>query len=145
MSREEQYPYQSPDEVKRYQAAFNKYAKNGQLALLDILDALKDAYLDDYNEDDVTDVLDVMNLSGPLNFKLFNDFICILKDPQTIRDAFQVLEKKEGIVPEETLRQSLFKYSDLTGKEIEDCLERANAATNGDLRYNDFVNYWLDQ
>ena len=139
--------YINPETVARYQAGFNKYAKNGQLNVLDIIAALE-AAKEDYTEDDVFDALEVMGIKDePLNAEQFMDLIGILKDPETIIDAFSILDTdRKGVIDEDDLRTILRKYApDLKGKEIEEILEKPNVTTNGKVNYKAFVQYWVDQ
>ena len=139
--------YINPETIGRYQSGFNKYAKNGQLNVLDILSALE-AAKEDYNEDDVFDALEVMGIKDePLNVEQFIDLIGILKDPETIIDAFSILDtERKGVIDEDDLRTILRKYApDLKGKEIEEILEKPNVTTNGKVNYKAFVQYWVDQ
>ena len=139
--------YVNPETVARYQSGFNKYAKNGQLHVLDIIAALE-AAKEDYTEDDVFDALEVMGIKDePLNLEQFMDLIGILKDPETIIDAFSILDTdRKGVIDEDDLRSILRKYApDLKGKEIEEILEKPNVTTNGKVNYKAFVQYWVDQ
>ena len=139
--------YINPETIGRYQSGFNKYAKNGQLNVLDILSALE-AAKEDYTEDDVFDALEVMGIKDePLNVEQFIDLIGILKDPETIIDAFSILDtERKGVIDEDDLRTILRKYApDLKGKEIEEILEKPNVTTNGKVNYKAFVQYWVDQ
>ena len=139
--------YVNPETIARYQNGFNKYAKNGQLHVLDIIAAL-DAAKEDYTEDDVFDALEVMGIKDePLTVDQFMDLIGILKDPETIIDAFSVLDTdRRGVVDEDELRSILRKYApNLKGKEIEEILEKPNVTTNGKVNYKAFVQYWVDQ
>ena len=139
--------YINPETVARYQNGFNKFAKNGQLHVLDIIAALE-AAKEDYTEDDVFDALEVMGIKDePLNFDQFMDLIGILKDPETIIDAFSILDTdRKGVIDEDDLRSILRKYApDLKGKEIEEILEKPNVTTNGKVNYKAFVQYWVDQ
>ena len=63
--------------------------------------------------------------------------IGILKDPETIVDAFSVLDKeRKGIIDEDELRVIFKKYApDLKGKEIEEILEKPNVTTIGKVNY----------
>ena len=139
--------YVNPETVARYQNGFNKYAKNGQLHVLDIIAALE-AAKEDYTEDDVFDALEVMGIKDePLAVDQFMDLIGILKDPETIIDAFTILDTdRRGVIDEDELRTILRKYApDLKGKEIEEILEKPNVTTNGKVNYKAFVQYWIDQ
>ena len=139
--------YVNPETIARYQNGFNKYAKNGQLHVLDIIAAL-DAAKEDYTEDDVFDALEVMGIKDePLTVDQFMDLIGILKDPETIIDAFSILDTdRKGVIDEDDLRTILRKYApDLKGKEIEEILEKPNVTTNGKVNYKAFVQYWVDQ
>ena len=139
--------YINPETVARYQNGFNKFAKNGQLHVLDIIAALE-AAKEDYTEDDVFDALEVMGIKDePLNSEQFMDLIGILKDPETIIDAFSILDnERKGVIDEDELRSILRKYApDLKGKEIEEILEKPNVTTNGKVNYKAFVQYWIDQ
>jgi Ca2+-binding EF-hand superfamily protein len=139
--------YVNPETIARYQNGFNKYAKNGQLHVLDIIAAL-DAAKEDYTEDDVFDALEVMGIKDePLTVDQFMDLIGILKDPETIIDAFSILDTdRKGVIDEDDLRTILRKYApDLKGKEIEEILEKPNVTTNGKVNYKAFVQYWIDQ
>ena len=139
--------YINPETIARYEKSFNKYAKGGQLHVLDIIAALEDAK-EDYNEDDVFDALEVMGIKDePLAIDQFMDLIGILKDPETIIDAFSVLDiDRKGVIEEDELRTILRKYApNLKGKEIEDILEKPNVTTNGKVNYKAFVQYWVDQ
>ena len=139
--------YINPETVARYQNGFNKFAKNGQLHVLDIIAALE-AAKEDYTEDDVFDALEVMGIKDePLNSEQFMDLIGILKDPETIIDAFSILDtERKGVIDEDELRSILRKYApDLKGKEIEEILEKPNVTSNGKVNYKAFVQYWIDQ
>ena len=139
--------YVNPETIARYQNGFNKYAKNGQLHVLDIIAAL-DAAKEDYTEDDVFDALEVMGIKDePLTVDQFMDLIGILKDPETIIDAFSILDTdRKGVIDEDDLRTILRKDApDLKGKEIEEILEKPNVTTNGKVNYKAFVQYWIDQ
>ena len=84
--------YVNPETVARYQSGFNKYAKNGALPVLEIVSALEEAK-EDYTQDDVFDALEIMGIKDePLNFEQFSDLIGIMKDPETIIDAFAIFD-----------------------------------------------------
>jgi len=137
----------NPETIARYEKAFGKYAKNGSLHVLDIAAALEEAK-EDYTEDDIFDALEVMGIKDePLVIDQFMDLIGILKDPETIIDAFTILDTdRRGVIDEDELRTILRKYApDLKGKEIEEILEKPNVTTNGKVNYKAFVQYWIDQ
>ena len=137
----------NPETIARYENGFNKYAKGGKLDVLQIVDALE-AAKEDYTEDDVVDALEVMGIKGePISFDQFRDLIGIMKDPETIIDAFALFDvDKRGVIDEDELRTMLRKYApDLKGKEIEEILEKPNVTTNGKVNYKAFVQYWSDQ
>ena len=139
--------YSNPETVARFQAGFNKFAKNGALPVLSIVEAL-DAAKEDYTEDDVFDALEVMGIQDePISFEQFTDLIGILKDPETIIDALSILDTdRKGVIDEDELRTILRKYApDLKGKEIEEILEKPNVTTNGKVNYKAFVQYWSEQ
>ena len=137
----------NPETVARYEAGFNKFAKNGTLPVLSIVDALE-AAKEDFTEDDVVDALEVMGIKGePISVDQFFDLIAIMKDPETIIDAFALFDvDKRGVIDEDELRTMLRKYApDLKGKEIEEILEKPNVTTNGKVNYKAFVQFWADQ
>ena len=137
----------NPETIARYENGFNKYAKGGKLDVLQIVDALE-AAKEDYTEDDVVDALEVMGIKGePIALDQFLDLIQIMKDPETIIDAFALFDvDKRGVIDEDELRTMLRKYApDLKGKEIEEILEKPNVTTNGKVNYKAFVQYWSDQ
>ena len=139
--------YVNPETVARYQNAFNRFAKNGGLPVLSIVECLEDAK-EDFTEDDVFDALEVMGIKNePLTLEQFTDLIGIMKDPETIIDAFSVFDTdRKGVIDEDELRSMLRKYApDLKGKEIEEILEKPNVTTNGKVNYKAFVQYWSDQ
>ena len=139
--------YINPETIERYKNGFSRYAKNGKLNVLDINSALEEAK-EDFTEDDVFDALEVMGIKDePLSSEQFMDLIGILKDPETIVDAFSVLDKdRKGVIDEDDLRVILRKYApDLKGKEIEEILEKPNVSTNGKVNYKAFVQYWVEQ
>ena len=139
--------YVNPETVARYESAFNKFAKNGALPVLQIVSALE-AAKEDFTEDDVFDALEVMGIKDePLAFDQFTDLIGIMKDPETIIDAFALFDTdRKGVIDEDELRSMLRKYApNLKGKEIEEILERPNVTTNGKVNYKAFVQYWSDQ
>ena len=139
--------YVNPETIARYEKGFNKYAKGGKLHVLDIIAALEEAK-EDFTEDDVFDALEVMGIKDePLAVEQFMDLIGILKDPETIIDAFSVLDTdRRGVVDEDELRSILRKYApNLKGKEIEEILEKPNVTTNGKVNYKAFVQFWSDQ
>ena len=139
--------YVNPETVARYEAGFNKFAKNGTLPVLQIVPALE-AAKEDYSQDDVFDALEIMGIKDePINLEQFMDLIAIMKDPETIIDAFSIFDTdKRGVIDEDELRSMLRKYApDLKGKEIEEILEKPNVTTNGKVNYKSFVQYWMDQ
>ena len=139
--------YVNPETIARYEAGFNKYAKNGALPVLSIVQALE-AAKEDFTEDDVFDALEVMGIKGePLALDQFMDLIGIMKDPETIIDAFSIFDTdRKGVIDEDELRSMLRKYAPgLKGKEIEEILEKPNVTTNGKVNYKAFVQYWADQ
>ena len=139
--------YVNPETIARDEKGFNAYAKGGKLNVLDIVAALE-AAKEDFTEDDVFDALEVMGIKDePLSVDQFMDLIGILKDPETIIDAFSVLDTdRRGVVDEDELRSILRKYApNLKGKEIEEILEKPNVTTNGKVNYKAFVQYWVDQ
>ena len=139
--------YVNPETIARYEAGFNKFAKNGSLPVLQIVPALE-AAKEEYTQDDVFDALEIMGIKGdPINLEQFMDLIGIMKDPETIIDAFSIFDTdKRGVIEEDELRSMLRKYApDLKGKEIEEILEKPNVTTNGKVNYKAFVQYWIDQ
>ena len=139
--------YVNPETIARYEAGFNKFAKNGSLPVLQIVQALE-AAKEEYTQDDVVDALEVMGIKDePINLEQFMDLIGIMKDPETIIDAFSIFDTdKRGVIDEDELRSMLRKYApDLKGKEIEEILEKPNVTTNGKVNYKSFVQYWMDQ
>ena len=139
--------YVNPETIARYEAGFNKFAKNGALPVLSIVQALE-AAKEDFTEDDVFDALEVMGIKGePLTIDQFMDLIGIMKDPETIIDAFSIFDTdRKGVIDEDELRSMLRKYAPgLKGKEIEEILEKPNVTTNGKVNYKAFFQYWADQ
>ena len=139
--------YVNPETIARYEAGINKFAKNGSLPVLQIVPALE-AAKEDYTQDDVFDALEIMGIKGdPINLEQFMDLIGIMKDPETIIDAFSIFDTdRRGVIEEDELRSMLRKYApDLKGKEIEEILEKPNVTTNGKVNYKAFLQYWIDQ
>ena len=139
--------YINPETIARYESGFNKFAKNGSLPVLEIVPALE-AAKEEYTQDDVVDALEVMGIKDePISMDQFLDLISIMKDPETIIDAFSVFDTdKRGVIDEDQLRSILRKYApDLKGKEIEEILEKPNVTTNGKVNYKAFVSYWTEQ
>ena len=139
--------YENPETTARYENGFKKFAKNGNLDVLQIVDALE-AAKEDFTEDDVVDALEVMGIKGePISFDQFRDLIGIMKDPETIIDAFALFDVDiRGVIDEDELRTMLRKYApDLKGKEIEEILEKPKVTTNGKVNYKAFVQYWSEQ
>ena len=139
--------YVNPETIARYEAGFKQYAKNGALPVLQIVSALE-AAKEDYTQDDVFHALEIMGIKDePISMDQFVDLIGIMKDPETIIDAFSIFDTdKRGVIDEDELRSMLRKYApDLKGKEIEEILEKPNVTTNGKVNYKAFVQYWMDQ
>ena len=139
--------YVNPETIARYEAGFNQFAKGGKLPVLQIVQALESAK-EEYTQDDVVDALEVMGIKDePITIEQFMDLIGIMKDPETIIDAFSVFDTdKRGVIDEDELRSILRKYApDLKGKEIEEILEKPNVTTNGKVNYKAFVSYWSEQ
>ena len=139
--------YIKTETIARYEAGFNKLAKKGALPVLQIVQALE-AAKEDYTQDDVVDALEVMGIKDePISLEQFMDLIGIMKDPETIIDAFSVFDTdKRGVIDEDELRTILRKYApDLKGKEIEEILEKPNVTTNGKVNYKNFVSFWSEQ
>ena len=139
--------YVNPETIARYEVCFKQFAKNGALPVIQIVPALE-AAKEDYTQDDVFDALEIMGIKDePLTLEQFMDLIGIMKDPETIIDAFSIFDTdKRGVIDEDELRSMLRKYApDLKGKEIEEILEKPNVTTNGKVNYKSFVQYWMDQ
>ena len=139
--------YVNPETIARYESGFNKFAKNGALPVLQIVQALE-AAKEDYSQDDVVDALEVMGIKDEsISIDQFMDLIGIMKDPETIIDAFSVFDTdKRGVIDEDELRTILRKYApDLKGKEIEEILEKPNVTSNGKVNYKAFVSFWSEQ
>ena len=139
--------YVNPETISRFEKGFNKFAKSGKLNVLDITKALEEAK-EDFNQDDVFDALEVMGIKDePISTDQFFDLISIMKDPETIIDAFAVFDTdRRGVIEEDDLRAILRKFApNLKGKEIEEILEKPNVTTNGKVNYNAFVQFWADQ
>ena len=139
--------YINPETIARYESGFNKFAKNGSLPVLEIVPALE-AAKEEYTQDDVFDALEVMGIKDePISMDQFLDLISIMKDPETIIDAFSVFDTdKRGVIDEDELRSILRKYApDLKGKEIEEILEKPNVTSNGKVNYKAFVSFWSEQ
>ena len=139
--------YINPETIARYESGFNKFAKNGALPVLQIVPALE-AAKEEYTQDDVVDALEVMGIKDePISMDQFLDLISIMKDPETIIDAFSVFDTdKRGVIDEDELRSILRKYApDLKGKEIEEILEKPNVTSNGKVNYKAFVSFWSEQ
>ena len=139
--------YINPETIARYESGFNKFAKNGSLPVLEIVPALE-AAKEEYTQDDVVDALEVMGIKDePISMDQFLDLINIMKDTETIIDAFSVLDTdKRGVIDEDELRSILRKYApDLKGKEIEEILEKPNVTSNGKVNYKAFVSFWSEQ
>ena len=139
--------YINPETIARYESGFNKFAKNGSLPVLEIVQALE-AAKEEYTQDDVVDALEVMGIKDePISMDQFLDLISIMKDPETIIDAFSVFDTdKRGVIDEDELRSILRKYApDLKGKEIEEILEKPNVTSNGKVNYKAFVSFWSEQ
>ena len=139
--------YINPETIARYESGFNKFAKNGSLPVLEIVPALE-AAKEEYTQDDVVDALEVMGIKDePISMDQFLDLISIMKDPETIIDAFSVFDTdKRGVIDEDELRSISRKYApDLKGKEIEEILEKPNVTSNGKVNYKAFVSFWSEQ
>ena len=139
--------YINPETIARYESGFNKFAKNGSLPVLEIVPALE-AAKEEYTQDDVVDALEVMGIKDePISMDQFLDLISIMKEPETIIDAFSVFDTdKRGVIDEDELRSILRKYApDLKGKEIEEILEKPNVTSNGKVNYKAFVSFWSEQ
>ena len=139
--------YINPETIARCEAGFNKFAKNGALPVLQIVQALE-AAKEDYTQDDVVDALEVMGIKDePISTDQFLDLIGVMKDPETIIDAFAVFDTdRRGVIDEDELRGILRKFApNLKGKEIEEILEKPNVTSNGKVNYKAFVQYWSDQ
>ena len=139
--------YINPETVARYEKSFSKFAKSGKLDVNDIAKALAEAK-EDFNQDDIFDALEVMGIKDePITIDQFMDLIGIMKDPETIIDAFAVFDTdRRGVIEEDELRSIMRKFApNLKGKEIEEILEKPNVTTNGKVNYKTFVQYWMDQ
>ena len=139
--------YINPETVARYEKSFSKFAKSGKLDVNDIAKALAEAK-EDFNQDDIFDALEVMGIKNePISTDQFFDLISIMKDPETIIDAFAVFDTdRRGVIEEDELRSIMRKFApNLKGKEIEEILEKPNVTTNGKVNYKAFVQYWVDQ
>ena len=139
--------YINPETISRYENSFNKFAKSSKLNVLDISKALEEAK-EDFNQDDIFDALEVMGIKGePITNEQYVDLINIMKDPETIIDAFAVLDTdKRGVIEEDEFRTILRKFApNLKGKEIEEILEKPNVTKNGKINYKSFVQFWTEQ
>ena len=139
--------YINPETISRYENGFNKFAKSGKLNVLDISKALEEAK-EDFNQDDIFDALEVMGIKDePITNEQFVDLINIMKDPETIIDAFAILDiDKRGVIDEDEFRTILRKFApNLKGKDIEEILEKPNVTKNGKINYKSFVQFWAEQ
>ena len=139
--------YINPETISRYENGFNKFAKSGKLNVLDISKALEEAK-EDFNQDDIFDALEVMGIKDePITNEQFVDLINIMKDPETIIDAFAILDTdKRGVIDEDEFRTILRKFApNLKGKDIEEILEKPNVTKNGKINYKSFVQFWAEQ
>ena len=139
--------YINPETVSRYENGFNKFAKSGKLNVLDISKALEEAK-EDFSQDDIFDALEVMGIKDePITNEQFVDLINIMKDPETIIDAFAILDTdKRGVIDEDEFRTILRKFApNLKGKDIEEILEKPNVTKNGKINYKSFVQFWAEQ
>ena len=139
--------YINPETISRYENGFNKFAKSGKLSVLDISKALEEAK-EDFNQDDIFDALEVMGIKDePITNEQFVDLINIMKDPETIIDAFAILDTdKRGVIDEDEFRTILRKFApNLKGKDIEEILEKPNVTKNGKINYKSFVQFWAEQ
>ena len=139
--------YINPETISRYENGFNKFAKSGKLNVLDISKALEEAK-EDFSQDDIFDVLEVMGIKDePITNEQFVDLINIMKDPETIIDAFAILDiDKRGVIDEDEFRTILRKFApNLKGKDIEEILEKPNVTKNGKINYKSFVQFWAEQ
>ena len=139
--------YINPETVARYEKSFSKFAKSGKLDVNDIAKALAEAK-EDFNQDDNFDALEVMGIKNePISTDQFFDLISIMKDPETIIDAFAVFDTdRRGVIEEDELRSIMRKFApNLKGKEIEEILEKPNVTNNGKVNYKAFVQYWAEQ
>ena len=139
--------YINPETVARYEKSFSKFAKSGKLDVNDIAKALAEAK-EDFNQDDIFDALEVMGIKNePISTDQFFDLISIMKDPETIIDAFAVFDTdRRGVIEEDELRSIMRKFApNLKGKEIEEILEKPNVTNNGKVNYKAFVQYWAEQ
>ena len=139
--------YINPETVARYEKSFSKFAKSGKLDVNDIAKALVEAK-EDFNQDDIFDALEVMGIKNePISTDQFFDLISIMKDPETIIDAFAVFDTdRRGVIEEDELRSIMRKFApNLKGKEIEEILEKPNVTNNGKVNYKAFVQYWAEQ
>ena len=83
--------YVNPETIARYEAGFNKFAKNGTLPVLQIVPALE-AAKEDFTQDDVVDALEVMRVKDePISIEQFMDLIGIMKDPELLLMLFLCL------------------------------------------------------
>ena len=139
--------YINPETVARYEKSFSKFAKSGKLDVNDIAKALAEAK-EDFNQDDIFDALEVIGIKNePISTDQFFDLISIMKDPETIIDAFAVFDTdRRGVIEEDELRSIMRKFApNLKGKEIEEILEKPNVTNNGKVNYKAFVQYWAEQ
>ena len=139
--------YINPETISRYENGFNKFAKSGKLNVLDISKALEEAK-EDFSQDDIFDALEVMGIKDePITNEQFVDLINIMKDPETIIDAFAILDTdKRGVIDEDEFRTILRKFApNLKGKDIEEILEKPNVTKNGKINYKSFVQFWAEQ
>ena len=139
--------YINPETVARYEKSFSKFAKSGKLDVNDIAKALAEAK-EDFNQDDIFDALEVMGIKNePISTDQFFDLISLMKDPETIIDAFAVFDTdRRGVIEEDELRSIMRKFApNLKGKEIEEILEKPNVTNNGKVNYKAFVQYWAEQ
>ena len=127
--------YINPETISRYENGCNKFAKSGKLNVLDISKALEEAK-EDFNQDDIFDALEVMGIKDePITNEQFVDLINIMKDPETIIDAFAILDTdKRGVIDEDEFRTILRKFApNLKGKDIEEILDKPNVTKNGKI------------
>ena len=136
----------NPETLERWKQGYLSAAKGNKLEVGAIIDAVTNAG-EELSDDDIIDALEMMGIKNtPLTLDQFIDLLLILREPESIIDAFKGIDKDgKGVIEEDDFRAILRKYApDLKGKEIEDIIENAKASNNGKMNYTDFVHYWAN-
>lgn len=137
--------------IERLENAFNQidFKKNGEIPVTEILKLFTIAKEDEYDQDDINEVLDKMEKRNDdtITFDELIELYKELNNPDSIIEAFNLFDgNNNGYISTDEFKYILkLVDSNLSEKDIQDIFNFANISKDGRIDYKEFVSYWNTQ